>query len=171
MEVFIIKNILILIFISQLLLSCDKGEDVDKFDEYGALEFEKYLTTLLARRDSLEFSQMFAKAPDITTVNNLKEMTVIYDLLPRDIIRSIKNFGVVYRRIFAPDDGSVSAYLPTEGGYYDVSTTYRKYKNSYITQIRYSTPDDMEVNLIEFVGLYQDNKWRLLTINFLDSAI
>jgi len=165
------KNILVFIFISQLILSCNKSETKDKANEHGALEFEKYLSSLLSTRDSLEFSQMFAKAPNISTVNNLQEMTVVYDLLPNDIIRSIKNFGVVYRRIFAPDEGSVSAYLPTEGGYYDVSITYRKYKNTYITQIRYSVPSDTEVNLIEFVGLFQDDEWRLLTINFLDSSI
>lgn len=166
-----IKNILVFIFISQLLLSCSKSDTKDKVNEHGALEFEEYLSSLLATRDSLEFSQIFAKAPDISTVNNLQEMTVVYDLLPNDIIRSIKNFGVVYRRIFAPDEGSVSTYLPAEGGYYDVSITYRKYKNTYITQIRYSVPSDMEVNLIEFVGLLQDNEWRLLTINFLDASI
>lgn len=165
------KNILVFIFISQLFLSCSKSDTKDKANEYGALEFEEYLSSLLATRDSLEFSQIFAKAPDTSIVNNLQEMTVIYDLLPNDIIRSIKNFGVVYRRVFAPDEGSVSAYLPAEGGYYDVNITYRKYKNTYVTQIRYSTPSDMEVNLIEFVGLLQDNEWRLLTINFLDAAI
>lgn len=167
-----IKNILVFIFISQLILiSCSKSETKGKANEHGALEFEQYLSLLLSTRDSLEFSQMFAKAPDTSTVNNLQKMTVVYDLLPNDIIRSIKNFGVVYRRIFAPDEGSVSAYLPAEGGYYDVSITYRKYKNTYITQIRYSVPSDMEVNLIEFVGLLQDDEWRLLTINFLDTAI
>ena len=166
-----IKNILVLVFISCLFLSCGKSNTENKANEYGALEFEQYLTSLLASRDSLEFSQMFAKAPDTSTVNNLQKMTVIYDLFPKDIIRSIKNFGVVYRRILAPDKGSVSAYLPADGAYYDVSTTYRKYKNSHITQIRYSVPSDTEVNLIEFVGLYQDNKWKLLTINFLDASI
>lgn len=165
------KHILILFFIILLLVFSCKKEDSQLANELGANQFETYLSLLIMRRDTLEFSLILADLPDDKARENIIDMTLIYDLTPRQIVDSIKSLGVVYRRIFSPDEFSVASYLPADGGYYDVSTTYRSFNGTHITHIRYADAETPSVNLIEFIAIYQEGAWKLLTINFLDVTI
>lgn len=156
---------LAVLVLSLTFLGCAK-EVTDS--EKGALKFESYISTLIAARDTLEFTGNFILNMDENTANNIKEMYVIYNLTTKDIVNSIRNKGSLYRRIFSDDNNSLSSYLPKEGGFYDVTTTYRKYKGTSIVQIEYSVFNKSSENSIEIVGIYLDGKWHLLTINFLD---
>jgi hypothetical protein len=165
------KHILILFSVILILVSSCKKEDTQLANELGANQFETYLSLLIMRRDTLEFSLIVADAPDEKALENIMAMTLISDLAPRQIIDSIKSLGVIYRRIFSTDEFSVASYLPSDGGYYDVSTTYRSFNGTHVAQIRYANSETPEVNLIEFIAIYQDGVWKLLTINFLDVTI
>lgn len=74
----------------------------------------------------------------------------------------------MYQRIFSDNEDSLCNYLPKEGGYYDVSVTYRKYKDIAIAQIEYPSFNQISKNSIEFVAIYLEGKWNLITINFLN---
>ena len=95
-------------------------------------------------------------------------MSLIYELTPINIIESIKNRGALYQRIFSNNDDALCNYLPKDGGYYDVSITYKKYKDVILAQIEYPSFNKISEKSIEFVAIYLNDKWSLLTINFLN---
>ena len=147
-------------------ISCEKKYDASV--EYSAYEYEAYISKLIANKDTLEFTSNFLLSLDENIVNNLNEMNLIYELTPANIIESIKNRGALYQRIFSDNDDSLCNYLPKDGGYYDVNVTYRKYKDIIVSQIEYPSFNKMSENSIELVAIYLNNKWNLITINFLN---
>lgn len=159
------KKILFLIMIL-FFISCKKEYNADS--EYSAYEYEAYISKLIANKDTLEFTSNFIVNLDENIVNNLNEMSLIYELTPVNIIESIKNRGALYQRIFSDNDDSLCSYLPKDGGYYDVSVTYRKYKDVMVAQIEYPSFNEISENSIELVAIYLNNKWNLITINFLN---
>ena len=116
----------------------------------------------------MEFTSNFVQNLDESIINTLNEMSFIYDLTPANIIESIKNRGALYQRIFSNNDDALCNYLPKDGGYYDVSITYKKYKDVILAQIEYPSFNKISENSIEFVAIYLNDKWSLLTINFLN---
>lgn len=157
-----------ILFLMMLLffVSCKKEYKTD--GEYSAYEYESYISKLIANRDTLEFTSNFVLSLDENIVNDLNEMNVIYELTPANIIESIKNRGALYQRIFSDNDDSLCNYLPKDGGYYDVNVTYRKYKDIIVSQIEYPSFNKISENSIELVAIYLNNKWNLVTINFLN---
>ena len=131
-------------------------------------EYEKYISTLIANKDTLEFTSNFIQNLDESIINTLNEMSLIYELTPVNIIESIKNRGALYQRIFSDNDDSLCNYLPKDGGYYDVNVTYKKYKDVMVAQIEYPSFNKISENSIEFVAIYLNDKWNLITINFLN---
>lgn len=159
------KNIFILtIVLIAFASSCKKEYGV----EYSLYEYEKYISKLIANKDTLEFTSNFIQNLDENTINVLNEMSLIYERTPVNIIESIKNRGSLYQRIFSDNDDSLCNYLPKDGGYYDVNVTYRKYKDIMIAQIEYPSFNKISENSIEFVAVYLNDKWNLITINFLN---
>ncbi|MEI0508416.1 hypothetical protein [Brachyspira intermedia] len=159
------KNIFILtIVLIAFASSCKKEYGA----EYSLYEYEKYISKLIANKDTLEFTSNFIQNLDENTINVLNEMSLIYERTPVNIIESIKNRGSLYQRIFSDNDDSLCNYLPKDGGYYDVNVTYRKYKDIMIAQIEYPSFNKISENSIEFVAVYLNDKWNLITINFLN---
>lgn len=159
------KNIFILtIILIVFASSCKKEYGV----EYSMYEYEKYISTLIANKDTLEFTSNFIQNLDESIINTLNEMSLIYGLTPVNIIESIKNRGALYQRIFSDNDDSLCNYLPKDGGYYDVNVTYKKYKDVMVAQIEYPSFNKISENSIEFVAIYLNDKWNLITINFLN---
>ena len=159
------KNIFILtIVLIAFASSCKKEYGA----EYSLYEYEKYISKLIANKDTLEFTSNFIQNLDENTINVLNEMSLIYERTPVNIIESIKNRGSLYQRIFSDNDDSLCNYLPKDGGYYDVNVTYRKYKDIMIAQIEYPSFNKISENSIEFVAIYLNDKWNLITINFLN---
>ena len=148
------------------IISCNR--EYDASTEYGIYDYEKYISILISNKDTLEFTSNFIFDIDENTIKILNEMNLIYDLTPIDIIESIKNRGALYQRIFSNNDYSLCNYLPKDGGYYDVNITYRKYRNIIIAQIEYPSFNKISDNSMEFVAIYLNNKWNLITINFLN---
>lgn len=155
-----------ILFILLIVSSCDKKYESNL--EFKAYEFEKYISELVANRDTLEFTSNFILNIDGDLIKKINQMNVIYELNPIEIIESIKNRGSLYQRIFSDNEDSLCNYLPKEGGYYDVSITYRKYENISIVQIEYPSFNEISKNSMEFVAIYLNNKWNLITINFLN---
>ena len=160
------KKIFIILLIVLFIISCDKKHDSNS--EFGAYEFEKYISNLAANRDTLEFTSNFILNLDEDLIEKINQMNVIYELSPAEIIESIKSRGSLYQRIFSDNEDSLCNYLPKEGGYYDVSVTYRKYRDVSVTQIEYPSFNEISKNSMEFVAIYLDGKWNLVTINFLN---
>lgn len=148
------------------LISCKEKYSTDS--EYSLYEYENYLSKLISNKDTLEFTSNFVSNVDENIVKILNEMSLIYELTPVNIIESIKNRGALYQRIFSNNDDSLCNYLPKDGGYYDVNITYKKYKDIIIAQIEYPSFNKISENSIEFVSIYLNDKWNLLTINFLN---
>lgn len=155
-----------ILFILLIVSSCDKKYESNL--EFKAYEFEKYISELVANRDTLEFTSNFILNIDGDLIEKINQMNVIYELNPIEIIESIKNRGSLYQRIFSDNEDSLCNYLPKEGGYYDVSVTYRKYEDINIAQIEYPSFNEISKNSMEFVAIYLNNKWNLITINFLN---
>ena len=155
-----------ILFILLIVSSCNKKYDSNL--EFKAYEFEKYISELIANRDTLEFTSNFILNIDGDLIEKISQMNVIYELNPIEIIESIKNRGSLYQRIFSDNEDSLCNYLPKEGGYYDVSVTYRKYEDINIAQIEYPSFNEISKNSMEFVAIYLNNKWNLITINFLN---
>ena len=147
-------------------VSCSKRYSADS--EYSVYEYENYISKLISNKDTLEFTSNFVLDLDENIVNTLQEMSLIYELTPVNIIESIKNRGALYQRIFSNNDDSLCNYLPKDGGYYDVDITYKKYKDVIVAQIEYPSFNKISENTIEFVAIYLNDKWRLITINFLN---
>ena len=159
------KNIFILtIVLIAFASSCKKEYGA----EYSLYEYEKYISKLISNKDTLEFTSNFIQNLDENTINVLNEMSLIYERTPVNIIESIKNRGSLYQRIFSDNDDSLCNYLPKDGGYYDVNVTYKKYKDVMIAQIEYPSFNKISENSIEFVAIYLNDKWNLITINFLN---
>ncbi|PTY39589.1 hypothetical protein [Brachyspira hampsonii] len=159
------KNVFILAIILIIFASSCKKE---YGTEYSIYEYEKYISKLIANRDTLEFTANFLQSLDENIINTLNEMTLVYELTPANIIESIKNRGALYQRIFSDNDDSLCNYLPKDGGYYDVSVTYKKYKDVMLAQIEYPSFNKISENSIEFVAIYFNDKWNLITVNFLN---
>lgn len=155
-----------ILFILLIVSSCNKKYESNL--EFKAYEFEKYISELVANRDTLEFTSNFILNIDGDLIEKINQMNVIYELNPIEIIESIKNRGSLYQRIFSDNEDSLCNYLPKEGGYYDVSVTYRKYEDINIAQIEYPSFNEISKNSMEFVAIYLNNKWNLITINFLN---
>lgn len=155
-----------ILFILLIVSSCNKKYESNL--EFKVYEFEKYISELVANRDTLEFTSNFILNIDGDLIEKINQMNVIYELNPIEIIESIKNRGSLYQRIFSDNEDSLCNYLPKEGGYYDVSITYRKYENISIAQIEYPSFNEISKNSMEFVAIYLNNKWNLITINFLN---
>lgn len=155
-----------ILFILLIVSSC--GKKYESNLEFKAYEFEKYISELIANRDTLEFTSNFILNIDGDLIEKINQMNVIYELNPIEIIESIKNRGSLYQRIFSDNEDSLCNYLPKEGGYYDVSVTYRKYEDINIAQIEYPSFNEISKNSMEFVAIYLNNKWNLITINFLN---
>ncbi|MBW5410898.1 hypothetical protein E6A50_11015, partial [Brachyspira hampsonii] len=151
------KNVFILAIILIIFASSCKKE---YGTEYSIYEYEKYISKLIANRDTLEFTANFLQSLDENIINTLNEMTLVYELTPANIIESIKNRGALYQRIFSDNDDSLCNYLPKDGGYYDVSVTYKKYKDVMLAQIEYPSFNKISENSIEFVAIYLNNKWN-----------
>ena len=160
------KKIFIILLIVLFIISCEKKYDSNS--EFGAYEFEKYISNLAANRDTLEFTSNFILNLDEELIEKINQMNVIYELSPAEIIESIKSRGSLYQRIFSDNEDSLCNYLPKEGGYYDVSVTYRKYRDVSVAQIEYPSFNEISKNSMEFVAIYLDGKWNLITINFLN---
>ena len=160
------KKIFIILLIVLFIISCEKKYDSNS--EFGAYEFEKYISNLAANRDTLEFTSNFILNLDEELIEKINQMNVIYELSPAEIIESIKSRGSLYQRIFSDNEDSLCNYLPKEGGYYDVSVTYRKYRDLSVAQIEYPSFNEISKNYMEFVAIYLDGKWNLITINFLN---
>lgn len=160
------KIIIIIFILAFIFISC-KHEQA-KNNEIGAAEFEVYLSRLIAGGDILEFSSIFAEPPDINTLKSLKNMNFIFTYSRSEIIESLKGYGVIYRRIFSEEDGSVKSYLPKDGGYYNVTVTYKLFEDTHIALIEYGDNTVPYINAVQFVAIYQNNKWRLLTVNFMN---
>lgn len=160
------KKIFIILLIVLFIISCEKKYDSNS--EFGAYEFEKYISNLAANRDTLEFTSNFILNLDEELIEKINQMNVIYELSPAEIIESIKSGGSLYQRIFSDNEDSLCNYLPKEGGYYDVSVTYRKYRDLSVAQIEYPSFNEISKNYMEFVAIYLDGKWNLITINFLN---
>ena len=160
------KKIFIILLIVLFIISCEKKYDFNS--EFGAYEFEKYISNLAANRDTLEFTSNFILNLDEELIEKINQMNVIYELSPAEIIESIKSRGSLYQRIFSDNEDSLCNYLPKEGGYYDVSVTYRKYRDVSVAQIEYPSFNEISKNYMEFVAIYLDGKWNLITINFLN---
>ena len=160
------KKIFIILLIVLFIISCEKKYDFNS--EFGAYEFEKYISNLAANRDTLEFTSNFILNLDEELIEKINQMNVIYELSPAEIIESIKSGGSLYQRIFSDNEDSLCNYLPKEGGYYDVSVTYRKYRDVSVAQIEYPSFNEISKNSMEFVAIYLDGKWNLITINFLN---
>ena len=160
------KKIFIILLIVLFIISC--GKKYDSNSEFGAYEFEKYISNLAANRDTLEFTSNFILNLDEDLIEKINQMNVIYELSPAEIIESIKSRGSLYQRIFSDNEDSLCNYLPKEGGYYDVSVTYRKYRDVSVAQIEYPSFNEISKNSMEFVAIYLNGKWNLITINFLN---
>ena len=160
------KKIFIILLIVLFIISCNKKYDSNS--EFGAYEFEKYISNLAANRDTLEFTSNFILNLDEDLIEKINQMNVIYELSPAEIIESIKSRGSLYQRIFSDNENSLCNYLPKEGGYYDVSVTYRKYRDVSVAQIEYPSFNEISKNSMEFVAIYLNGKWNLVTINFLN---
>ena len=160
------KKIFIILLIVLFIISCEKKYDSNS--EFGAYEFEKYISNLAANRDTLEFTSNFILNLDEDLIEKINQMNVIYELSPAEIIESIKSRGSLYQRIFSDNEDSLCNYLPKEGGYYDVSVTYRKYRDVSVAQIEYPSFNEISKNYMEFVAIYLNGKWNLVTINFLN---
>lgn len=160
------KKIFIILLIVLFIISCEKKYDSNS--EFGAYEFEKYISNLAANRDTLEFTSNFILNLDEELIEKINQMNVIYELSPAEIIESIKSRGSLYQRIFSDNEDSLCNYLPKEGGYYDVSVTYRKYRDVSVAQIEYPSFNEISKNSMEFVAIYLNGKWNLITINFLN---
>ena len=160
------KKIFIILLIVLFIISCEKKYNSNS--EFGAYEFEKYISNLAANRDTLEFTSNFILNLDEDLIEKINQMNVIYELSPAEIIESIKSRGSLYQRIFSDNEDSLCNYLPKEGGYYDVSVTYRKYRDVSVVQIEYPSFNEISKNSMEFVAIYLDGKWNLITINFLN---
>ena len=160
------KKIFIILLTVLFIISCEKKYDFNS--EFGAYEFEKYISNLAANRDTLEFTSNFILNLDEELIEKINQMNVIYELSPAEIIESIKSRGSLYQRIFSDNEDSLCNYLPKEGGYYDVSVTYRKYRDVSVAQIEYPSFNEISKNSMEFVAIYLNGKWNLVTINFLN---
>ena len=160
------KIFIILLAILFIVNSC--GKKYDSNSEFGAYEFEKYISKLAANRDTLEFTSNFILSLDEDLIEKINQMNVIYELSPAEIIESIRSGGSLYQRIFSDNEDSLCNYLPKEGGYYDVSITYRKYRDISVVQIEYPSFNEISKNSMEFVAIYLEGKWNLITINFLN---
>ena len=160
------KKIFIILLSVLFIISC--GKKYDSNSEFGAYEFEKYISNLAANRDTLEFTSNFILNLDEELIEKINQMNVIYELSPAEIIESIKSRGSLYQRIFSDNEDSLCNYLPKEGGYYDVSVTYRKYRDVSVAQIEYPSFNEISKNSMEFVAIYLNGKWNLITINFLN---
>ena len=160
------KKIFVILLIVLFIISCEKKYDSNS--EFGAYEFEKYISNLAANRDTLEFTSNFILNLDEDLIEKINQMNVIYELSPAEIIESIKSGGSLYQRIFSDNEDSLCNYLPKEGGYYDVSVTYRKYRDVSVAQIEYPSFNEISKNSMEFVAIYLGGKWNLITINFLN---
>ena len=158
------KKFLLIIVTIFILVSCKKEYKTDS--EYGAYMFEKYISTLISAKDTLEFTSNIVTNLDENTVKKINEMYVLYELTTADIIESIKNRASIYQRIFSDDEEALCNYLPKDGGYYDVAITYREYNDIKIAQIEYPSFNKISKNSIEIVGIYLNDKWNILTINF-----
>ena len=160
------KNIIFVLVMILFLVSCQKEYKADS--EYSVYKYETYISKLISNKDTLEFTSNFVLDLDDNIANTIKEMSLIYELTPINIIESIKNRGALYQRIFSNNDDALCNYLPKDGGYYDVSITYKKYKDVILAQIEYPSFNKISENSIEFVAIYLNDKWSLLTINFLN---
>ena len=142
------KKFLLIIITIFILASCKKEYKADS--EYGAYMFEKYISTLISAKDTLEFTSNIVTNLDENTVKKINEMYR----------------ASIYQRIFSDDEEALCNYLPKDGGYYDVAITYREYNDIKIAQIEYPSFNKISKNSIEIVGIYLNDKWNILTINF-----
>ncbi|ELV06103.1 hypothetical protein H263_06177, partial [Brachyspira hampsonii 30599] len=79
------KNVFILAIILIIFASSCKKE---YGTEYSIYEYEKYISKLIANRDTLEFTANFLQSLDENIINTLNEMTLVYELTPANIIES-----------------------------------------------------------------------------------
>lgn len=128
--------------------------------------FEQKMTNLIRTSDTEEFINLIIKK-DISEDEQkvLKEISFIYEFTPGYIKNAIQKKGAIYRRIFADNKKSLSSYLPSSG-LYDVDITMYNYRERYVADIKYASSDEKELYSIEFVLIYFENEWHILTINF-----
>ncbi len=162
------KSIFILLLVF-FIISCNKNSTTYNVNsEYGAYEFEKYISKLIANKDTLEFTSNFIFDLDLKSLDTLSKMAVIYERSPSDIVSSIKSRGALFQRLFSDSDEALCNYLPKDSSFYDVSVTYRVFNGVYIAQIEYPSFNSISKNSMEIVAMFLNGKWNIITINFLN---
>ena len=161
------KKYLLIIILLFVTISCNK-KTYNANSEYGSYEFEKYISTLIANKDTLEFTSNFIFDLDLKYLETIAKMNIIYSLSPSDIVASIKSRGALFQRLFSDSDEALCNYLPKDSSFYDVSVTYRTFNGVSIAQIEYPSFNSISKNSMEIVAIYLNDKWNIMTINFLN---
>ncbi len=149
-----------------LLCSCST-EELKR--EKALFKFEQQLSAVIKNHDTTTFLDSFIDTTDVAEerLTELSQMSFIYEYTPASLKNAIERKTAIYGRIFSNSNTSIASFLPVDGNY-DVNITMHSYKNNHIALITYGTIDYIEVNSIEFVLLYTDDKWKILTINFFE---
>lgn len=160
------NKLIMLIGVLALLCSCGSSE-LQK--EKALFKFEQNLSALIKNNDTTTFLNNFVTQQEVSEeeLQELLEMSFIYEYSPSYIKNAIDRKTAIYGRIFSNSDTSIASFLPGDGNY-DVNITMHSYNNNYIAIITYGNEDFAHVNSIEFVLLYIENKWKILTINFFE---
>ncbi len=165
----IIKYIKLISLVCALTLLCSCSGDENVKRQKALFKFEQNLSALIKNSDTISFLDSFVGQNDVSEEQllDLAKMSFIYELTPSYIKNAIDRKTAIYGRIFSNNDNSIASFLPGDGNY-DVNITMHSYENNHIALVTYGTADFTEVNSVEFVLLYTENKWKIFTINFFE---
>ncbi len=149
------------------LCSCSSSDEEKR--QKALFKFEQNLSALIKNHDTTTFLETFVVAEDVpeAKLEELKEMSFIYEYTPNSLKNAIEKKTAIYGRIFSGSDNSIASFLPSDGNY-NVNITMLSYNENYVATLTYGNADYIEVNSIEFVLVYVKNKWKILTINFFE---
>lgn len=159
------QNILPVLAAVALLLSSCGGEPGALEKEEAVLlqlsEFESSLSTAIIEGSVSNLMNLYST--NIENPSELSKMSFVLENSPSYIMHSFADKGVFYNKIFLDLPGSAASVVSPSHSH-DVQYQMRKYKSNYMAGIRYGSYKE-DVYLVEFVALYQDGKWRLITVN------
>lgn len=149
-----------------MLMSC-AAADRDNVMRTRLVEFDMKLAKTIRSRDTSALIDMFMLSQRINNIDTLKAMRVRIAASPNDVRASLVDHGSYYRRIMSDKEYSIASFLH-EGRAPEVTYDVFQSGNMTAASIRYGKADTPMYG-VEFIVLYQNGGWHLLTINFGDA--
>lgn len=125
------------------------------------VRFESELKDAIVYRDTKAFGLLFASS--IEHPETIKALSLVFENSGSALLENIRLKGYFYEIIFSDAPYSLSSTLPMRGDY-PLSYALHAYNGVYAASIRYG--DYINASYpVEFIALYQNGAWELVTIN------